>query len=218
MQKADAEHTKYFNSKHVEVPSCTTIVKLLNKPELVGWANYMGFRRIDVTKYLRERARYGTECHDIAEQYLTGIVYNTPPSNILSLNLSEYRALLEKLKYIQNVFDDVLIEVVQTEMVLHGERYGGTLDLLCRNKNTGDFLLFDFKTSKSVYESHLIQLAGYTMLLEELHGICASKIGVILLSKEVSDKKFVTVLDRKMNLKNEQIFTNLLDIYWIQKG
>ena len=51
MNKQD-EHVKYYNGNGVEVPSCTNVVKLLNKPELIGWANYMGFKRINTSKFL----------------------------------------------------------------------------------------------------------------------------------------------------------------------
>ena len=50
MAKQQDEHRKYFNKDGKEVPSCTTIIKMLNKPELVKWANYMGFKKIDTIR------------------------------------------------------------------------------------------------------------------------------------------------------------------------
>lgn len=208
------EHTKYYNNSGMEVPSCTTIVGILNKPGLIGWANHMGFKRINVNKFLIERASKGTEYHTIAEQYLTGMLYNNQHSHII--DDKEYEDLIYKLQVLQDSFNSCGIRVVNTEMQLHGSRYGGTLDLLCQYIDTGEFLLFDFKSSKSVHETHFIQLAGYSMLLEELHQISVSKIGVILLSKSPKDKKFMNFLSREENRKNEKIFNKLVDIYWIQ--
>ena len=211
------EHTKYHNSFGVEVPSCTTIVKLLDKPELVGWANYMGFRRIDVSKYLQLRADYGTACHEIAEQYMNGVMMNNYAEYEQYMSTEEYNEMISKVKYLLTILSSLNLEVVSTELQMHGERFGGTLDLLCRNIETGEFVLLDFKTSKRVYDSHLIQLGGYSMLLEEIYGISVHSIGVILLSKNEFDKNFLNLRKREDNKKNEQIFSKLLDIYWLQK-
>lgn len=216
MDNENQGHTKYFNKSGNEVPSCTTIVGLLNKPELIGWANHMGFRKVNVTNFLNKKACFGTECHSIAEQYLTGLMYKDRPTNS-TLSDWEYEELLKKLQVIQLFFDQKGISVVNTEMKMQGERYGGTLDLLCRD-NEGRFLLFDFKTSKSVYNSHWLQLAGYSMLLKEVHQIDVSKIGIILLSKLPQDKNFLNIVNYSDNEKNNKIFDKLVDIYWIQNS
>ena len=211
------EHTKYFNSNGIEVPSCTNIVKLLGKDELVGWANYLGFKRIDVKKLLAEKALYGTNCHDVAEQYLTGMIQRCVPSD-LNLSQYEYTDLIHKLEYISQKFSEMGIRIINTEMQMHGERFGGTLDLLTWKPSSDKVILFDYKTSKAVYDSHLIQLGGYCKLLEELYDISVTDIGVILLSKQPSDKNFFNVIPRESNSKNEEIFDKLLDIYWIKHG
>lgn len=209
------EHTKYFNSKGNEVPSCTTIIKLLNKEELVGWANYMGFKRIDVKKFLMDKAQYGTDCHDIAEQYLTGILPRVVPDGI-SLSQYEYTELFHKLEHLNQKFSEMGIRILGTELQMHGERFGGTLDLLVYKESSDRIILLDYKTSKSVYDSHLIQLGGYCKLLEEIYGVRVTDIGVILLSKQPTDDNFINIIPRKDNTKNEEIFDNLLDIYWIK--
>ena len=38
-------HNVYCNKDDKEVPSVTTILKIINKPSLMYWANGMGFRR-----------------------------------------------------------------------------------------------------------------------------------------------------------------------------
>ena len=49
-----SNHAQYINEKCIEVPSVTTILKLLNKPSLCKWANYLGFKRENVDKVLEE--------------------------------------------------------------------------------------------------------------------------------------------------------------------
>lgn len=58
---------------------------------------------------------------------------------------------------------------VRTEIPLLSRRhlYGGTID--CIGKFGSQTILFDWKTSKSVYADYLCQLAAYWMLWEENH-------------------------------------------------
>ena len=81
------EHRNYYNNDK-RIPSCTEIVKLLDKPELVKWANYMGFKRIDSKVYLEERAAFGTHCHELFELYFNPntILYTKGEDNFLDRN------------------------------------------------------------------------------------------------------------------------------------
>lgn len=209
------EHVKYYNRQGYEVPSCTNVVKLLNKPELVGWANYMGFKRINTTRFLQQKAEYGTYCHDLAEQYLQGIILSKDTSDKVSFD--ERSDIIYRLQILGNKFKDADMNILGMELQMHGSRFGGTLDLLVNIPSKNRLILLDFKTSKSVYDSHLIQLAGYSLLLEELYGLSVTDVGVILLSKDPDDPSFINLLSRQDNRLNEQIFQKLLDIYWIRK-
>ena len=209
------EHVRYYNKQGKEVPSCTNIVKLLNKPELVGWANYMGFKRINTTRFLQQKAEYGTYCHDLAEQYLQGIILNNDTSN--KLNCEDRSLVISRLRMLGDKFNEAGMNILGMELEMHGSKYGGTLDLLTHIPSKNRLILLDFKTSKSVYDSHLIQLGGYSLLLEELYGLTVTDVGVILLSKNPTDKEFVNLLSREDNKVNEKIFQKLLDIYWIKK-
>ena len=211
------EHTKYYNGNGVEVPSCTSVVKLLNKPELVGWANYMGFRRINTTRFLQQKAEYGTYCHQLAEYYLNGIMLANEEVP-LYIDQETHLSILSKLEAIGNQFNESGIVILGMELQMHGARCGGTLDLLAHLPSKNRLILLDFKTSKSVYDSHLIQLGGYSLLLEETLGLSVTDVGIILLSKEPSDENFINLLNREENRVNEKIFEKLLDIYWLKYG
>lgn len=209
------EHTKYYNKEGIEVPSCTSIVKLLNKPELIGWANYMGFRRINTTKFLQQKAEYGTYCHNLAEQYLNGIVL-TKEDVPDYMNQESRLEMISKLKNFGDKLNKLEMSILGMELQLHGNRYGGTLDLLVQAPSKNRIILLDFKTSKSVYDSHLIQLGGYSMLLEEIYGLTVTDVGIVLLSKNSDSPDFINLLSREDNKINEEIFEKLLDIYWIK--
>ena len=103
MAKQQDEHRKYFNKDGKEVPSCTTIIKMLNKPELVKWANYMGFKKINTTSYLEERAAIGTNCHSLFELYFTGGIL-CANGHTEFLNKEEYRMVIYKFRMIELYF------------------------------------------------------------------------------------------------------------------
>ena len=40
-----SDHSTYINNNDIEVPSVTTILKVLNKPHIVNWANSLGWKK-----------------------------------------------------------------------------------------------------------------------------------------------------------------------------
>ena len=65
-----SDHAAYFNDKNEEVPSVTTILKILNKPSLCKWANYLGFKRENVDKVLELKTKKGTAVHELLNSIL----------------------------------------------------------------------------------------------------------------------------------------------------
>ena len=185
------EHRKYYHDGK-EIPSCTSIVKLLDKPELVNWANYMGFKKINTKALLEEKASYGTYCHSLFECYFSdGLLSANTNDDIISKE--EYRMIIYKFRMIELYFKKLGIEVLNMELAIEGSTYGGTLDLLCYNRPKDCLMVFDLKTSKEVYQSHWIQIMGYTQLIEEKYGLKVEEIGVILLSKPLKSSELINI-------------------------
>ena len=209
-------HRVYYNQNGIEVPSVTNIISLLQKPGLDVWANWMGLvRRVNVTEYVEEKARFGTYCHDLFEQFFMGFL-STGSLDYSLMTEREFYQILAKFSYIKEQFRQHDIEVVNMELGLDGKRYGGTLDLLTVSKYLGRTILFDLKTSKSIYPGHKIQLAGYSLLLEEVLNISVTDVGIILLSKPIGTD-IINIIPREKNKHNEEIFEKLVDIYYLQK-
>lgn len=204
-------HRKYHNSNGEEVPSVTTVLRIFHK-ELSGWANSLGFRGINVKKYLEERALYGTNVHKVCECF-----FNDEPvdSNVIQfIGEATYERILEKLAYLKEILSEKGYTIYRTELALEGERFGGTIDLLFFNEEKNDYLLLDLKTSKSTYNTMLMQLSAYTMLLEECENIKVTKFGIILIEKETSDPNFSNIWKVESNLRYQSIFIQLLNIYY----
>ena len=157
----DTDHQLYFNEDGNEVPSVTTVLKMINKPALMPWSNWLGMRGISYNKYMKESSTIGTKFHDAMEAY-----FNNKPY------YPEYSSQEEEDKF--NLFinnflswrDGKVLKPKYLEKSLVGEYYGGTIDFFGEidGKNT----LLDFKTGKKVYVTMFLQLAAYTTLLEEM--------------------------------------------------
>ena len=175
----------------------------INKPvgPLMGWAWKLGKLGKDYRKETQAAADYGNIAHFMIDCHLTG---DEP-------DLSEFTAA--EIKIAQLAYDKFLdywsqndYEMVANELPLVSEkyRYGGTLDLVCRDKKTGSFFLNDWKTSKAIYESHIMQAVGYKYLWDEQY---ESRFA----GKEINigpiDRVAIVRVGRKPNEKFE--------IYWV---
>ena len=204
-------HSEYYNSKHEVVPSVTTVIKIFNKDGLLQWANAIGKRGIDYTRYLNNKAIFGTLVHELIESDLLG----KEPAIIGHANmLSDAMELVNKFKLVKQ---DLRITNVMSEVSLSCDTYGGTIDLICDIiSGDGKYIkvLGDFKTSKTVYETQFIQLGGYLNLIKinmpdvyeqiqqcVIFSITANKIVMRYISKEDCETYFTS------------IFLKLLDVY-----
>ena len=212
MAKQD-EHRKYYHDGE-EIPSCTEIVKLLDKPELVGWANYMGFKRINSRAYLEEKAAFGTHCHKLFEIYFSkgGVLYTKGCDDFLDRH--HYDAIMYRFEVLKMAFEESGIEVIDLEIPLEGSTYGGTLDILVYDRPNDCLMILDLKTSKNVYNSHWMQLMGYAQLIEEVYHLPVKAVGIILLQRVTADG-MLNIRATEDCQKELAIFNKLRDIYYL---
>jgi len=190
-------------------PSVTTVLHVLGNDNLVKWANYMGFKHIDSTKYMEERANYGTLVHDILSHIITNSDEKYELGNIDKITAHKINKLLDAF---QEKFPKDSYETIFSEKTLINEefKYGGTLDWLCKYDNKT--CLFDFKTSKNVYPYMPLQLAGYMGLLEMEEDIKIDMGGIILVS---SDKTKLITFEKELLDNYFEAFKYLLNFYHI---
>ena len=212
-KQLEDDHRKYYHDGR-EIPSCTTIVGMLGKPELVKWANYMGFKKIDTTAFLEDKASKGTFCHKLFEAYFTdGSV--TANSNSEFLQKQEFREIIYRFHIVDLYFQKLGIRIINNELAMEGSTYGGTLDLLAYNEQKDCLMIFDLKTSKAVYQSHWIQLMGYVQLVEEIYGLPVGEIGVILPAKPLRSPELINIRTTKGCWRELAVFNKLRDAYYI---
>jgi len=182
--KYNSSHTEYINKKGVEVPSVTTIIKILNKPSLVKWANYMGFKRQDVDYLLEKSSHIGTCVHDLVESYLMNYYYIFIPTDYWTSTL--YKLYMDTIMEWRNTHN---IDPIFSEKKFCSERFGGTVDFygVIDNKHT----IIDFKTSKRFYSTMFLQLAAYCIMLEE-NNYKVDQVGIVILNPEGYNEKIIT--------------------------
>lgn len=195
-------HTTYCNDKNEEVPSVTTIIKILNKPSLAKWANIMGFRGQKIEDLLEKSSNIGTQVHKIIESYLMNRYYIFISTHDVSkfTIMSYLNSFLEWKKAHE-------VSPIFMERKLSTEKFGGTVDFygIVDNKKT----ILDFKTSKKVYSTMFLQLGAYCIMLEE-KGYEVDQAAIIIVNKDGYNEKFIS---RKDLQRYMDIFKILVELF-----
>ena len=178
-------HTRYYaerDGRKVRVPGTTTVTGVINKPQLVSWANRMGLDGIDTDSYRDELADAGTCAHALIEAHLTGGAVDVSEFTPEQLSLAE-NAVVSYLEWERG--KDIEPILVEEALVSQEHMFGGTIDLYA--KVDGVPMLIDLKTSKAIYKEHRIQVAGgYSLLLEE-NGHEVAQVRILRIGREESE-------------------------------
>jgi len=155
-------HQRYKLADGTQVPGSTTVLGVLDKAGLVGWANKLGLQGIDSRKYTDEAASVGTLAHYLVERELDG-----QPPDLGDYTPNQIERAMHSVKAFRRWLDGRTIEpiLVEGRLVSEKYRYGGTVDFF--GLLNGRRVLLDFKTSKAIYLEHKAQLVSYVKLLIE---------------------------------------------------
>jgi hypothetical protein len=181
-------HIIYKNKSGKRIKSVTTIIGSQlgwNKEVLLAWQakefkkNLLLFKTLtkeqidqltelpfDPTKIKKKAADKGTLVH----HYLSMDFYGKEVDQEFKKQFDlDAIVLAEKtLGVFKQYIADNQLSVIDSEISLVSEQfqYGGTLDGRIHKKDN-KVILLDFKTSKGIYEDHIIQLGAYNQLLIE---------------------------------------------------
>lgn len=199
-----SEHSTYINKEEVEVPSVTTIIKLLNKPFIAKWANSLGWKRQSYDKVLEESANKGTFVHETLHEYLFKEGKKFDLSNPEVLNF-----LYENLNTFKEFEKDYDIKPIWGEKSFSLDKFGGTVDLYCELNNK--YTILDFKTSKRFYSSHFIQLGAYIQLLEA-NDYKVEQVAILRIREGDYDIKIIN----RENMKDYiELFNRLVEVFYL---
>lgn len=165
-----------------EYPSVTTIIHCLGNDAIIKWANHLGFKHQDYTKVMDEYSEFGTKVHS-ALQAQVDPTYNEP---IMYKDFIEQAKVTAAVTNFKKLISQYEYETIFTETTFISPTlgYAGTCDWLAKI-NMKYLMLMDFKTSKMVRFTMLLQLGGYSNLLREA-GYNLDGAGIILANPKLS--------------------------------
>lgn len=200
------DHKDYYNKNKKKLPSVTTIIGLLNKPQLVPWANMMGFKKINTTKLLENSAQMGTAIHYTIER-----LCKHKPTSLKDLDMYHKKKIKTGVKSFKVWYKDKKPAIIENELRLQCDEFGGTIDCIC--KIDDEIYMVDFKTSKQAYATYFLQLAGYNYLCKENGYRRIDKVAILVLNKDNIGYKFKIMDTDYLEEFYEPVFLLLLEVY-----
>lgn len=204
-------HTVYKTKDGSRVPSVTTILGILAKPNLIEWAWKLGTEGIDYKQVRDTAGDIGTLAHYLILCDIKGEKPDT--SEYSSQDVDKAETCL--LKYWEWRKTNPIRPIMAEEALVSEQyRYGGTLDCFAEREDTGEFVLIDFKTGKAIYPEMLYQLAAYENLLAEA-GYRFDKSMILRIGRD--EEEGFEVRETGDLTKHFQIFKHCLSIYQLTK-
>jgi RecB family exonuclease len=201
-------HIRYKNAAGHIVPGTTTITGLLNKPQLVPWANKLGLQGIDSKAYTEEKAVIGTLAHKMVTDYLLQMPTETKEFSPYQVSAAENSFLSflewEKGKKVEPI-------LIEKPMVSEAWQYGGTMDIY--GKVDGVIEVIDMKTG-GIFDEHVIQGSAYKQLLIE-NGYPVDRVRILGIPRDDTDSFTERIITSTMDAW--EIFKHLLDVYRLLK-
>lgn len=129
-------------------PSVTQLLKLLDKPALLNWANQQGLKGIDITKERSKWLNAGTSIHSQIENFI-----RKGEPFISEVDQSYFKCFIQDK------------EILGLENNIETEWFTGRYDIKVKWKDK--IYIMDFKNkSKRLYLENKLQLIGYGMAEE----------------------------------------------------
>ena len=171
----------------IKKPTVTELLKLLDKPALIKWANKLGLDGKSLDDFYAEKRAEGTSLHKQVQQYIQ--------SNIRMKDAAQ-----------QSSLDKFLLtrRVLGVEKPIETEWFVGRYDIAF--KIDEQVYVGDFKSSDKVYFENKLQLAAYQMVFPGAK-ICVIHIPLFTVDIIREDltkyQEIIKLLSRIYTLKGE---------------
>ena len=130
------------------------------------------YRYIDeITEEANEYMLLGTEVHEIAEEIAIELMEGNEIDDVF-LNLQYDDELEDHIKGLEKFFNDIYsndyeIFSVEEYIVDESSNLNGIVDIIIKNRNSNELIIFDYKTGKSRdISKYKLELCVYKVLLE----------------------------------------------------
>ena len=184
---------------------------MLAKPALIKWANNLGLKGIDSTKYVDDKADIGTLGHAMITDHLQGRETSTEDYSQQQISQAENCVLSyyewEKEHNIKPI-------IIEEPLVSESFRVGGTTDIY--GEVDGIKELIDLKTGNGIWPEHHTQVAAYREILKE-NGHEVVRVRILNIPRhETENFQQVVLSDNVLDL-NWELFKHLLGVYNLRK-
>lgn len=210
-------HTAYKNKNGKRVPSVTTIISNnlgYNKRILLAWQAREFRAGRDPDEQTERACSVGTLVHEMIEAHIYGQDEYTPPEGTSE---TDVLAAIEGLQAYIKWEEENNVEYLESEIGMVSEtwQYGGTADAIALVN--GVVTLIDFKTSRSVYAEHIVQLGAYMSGIEETTDYKIEQCMVIKVDKNAEAGSDDIIHPYKIPLgqivTGWEVFQNLLELH-----
>lgn len=205
-------HQIYKNSKGEKLPSVTTVLSVISKPQLFYWGVKLAKEGICPIEYTKETAKIGSLVHALAENFTskTPIEWDKYTKEEIKKACTISKRFFEFVSF-QEEFEPILSEGVFASDKFG---YGGTLDLLCHLN--GKITLLDYKTSSAIYGEMIAQTAAYKRLAEE-QGYKIKQVIILRFGREESEGYEYREISKKELKYGLKMFDCALKLYKSKK-
>lgn len=200
----------YKDKNGTRLPGVTTITGELgwNKQVLISWANRLGLKGIESSKFVDDKAAIGTLAHDMVLNHLKHGIVNTDDYSANQITQAENCLLSYHNWEKGKVIEPIMLEV---PLISEVYKFGGTMDFF--GKIDGVITLNDFKTGKGIYDEYFIQVAGGYLILLEENGQKVEAIQILNIPRSEDESFQVKPLPKEKWDICKKIFLNCLDNY-----
>ena len=219
----DNNHKCYLSPSGKPVLRISQVIQTLAKEQLVFWANMLGWKHISYQDELDRTANIGTFAHGVIEQYYNKreiCIYDYEAYGIyrFSDKNEAYNAAKSFFKWLKK--NERNYKVLETEYSLVNEDVGGTIDCIIESPTGPDkVILVDYKTSSKIHFTQFLQLAGYVMLYEDVHGRnTVAGAMVMRLDKRHGDKAEAKFISYKDMIPYIECFKSLMTVAYLSKA
>ena len=203
-------HQRYKTEDGKPCVGVTTVLGVMNKPALVGWANKLGLDGYDVNKFVDALADIGTLIHYLIECDISG---KEPELGDYTANhIATAKEAFKKWIDWKSKND---FKLLGSEMKVISDKLcvGGTCDIYC--ELNGKKTVLDIKTSKACYDEQRTQVCAYAMIMEEM-GLQVDECRIIRIGRD-ENEGFDDILIGGLTL-HRQRFVACLALYHANKN
>lgn len=204
------ERTHRYKLDGTRVPGATTVGHVYPIGQgLLRWMIEQGIEEFDAGRALKKGADIGSFLHKYAELYETHgdytftkypELYNAIKSDV---HVGEIMLVISRfIEWRKQNTDEVLM--MEELCALPALQVAGRIDTLRERKGLG-LVLSDYKTTKSIYVTHLLQVVGgYRPMMNYWHGMDIPYVEIVKFPKQAGEKTETLLLDANGFSRNGQ--------------